>query len=217
MAKSFRVDPTIPSPPKGGIVLRVYARIPEKTKTGYRKGSCRVSGGDFASRDNCWMTRSEWQSLIPKEPSVGQSQDFPARILRRFAIKHLIDNTRGEPVMWAELRRGKLRMRVESVSDKTLTMRLSGSVLLATAKETCRSDRGYDAKFEGLVTYDRTKKRIVRFDLLAIGDHWGEINLSRGARPGRSPLGVAFELGDGSDPADGIPPQGARDLSHYYR
>ena len=52
--------------------------------------------------------------------------------------------------------------------------------------------------------------------LVALGDHWGEGQYTRGARPGRQPLGVAFELTKGEAPADRVPPQGARMAQTYF-
>ena len=58
---------------------------------------------------------------------------------------------------------------------------------------------------------------IDRFDLVAFGDHWGSGPYTGGARPGRAPLGVAFELSRGEAPADRVPPQAAREWNAYVR
>ena len=52
--------------------------------------------------------------------------------------------------------------------------------------------------------------------LVALGEHWGEGTFTGGARPGRSPLGVAFELADDHSASNVIPPQGARELDGYF-
>ncbi len=59
------------------------------------------------------------------------------------------------------------------------------------------------------------KKAFDRFDMIAVGEHWGETSLTEGARPGRSLLGIAFELARGDSPSNQAAPQGARDLEEY--
>jgi hypothetical protein len=88
--------------------------------------------------------------------------------------------------------------------------------LLATAADPERANRGFDVQLLGWIDYDRSKKAITRFDAVAVGDHWGEGRFTGGARPGRNPLGIAFELATGDDPGDRVPPQAARWLQGYY-
>src|SRR5207248_2491544 len=95
-------------------------------------------------------------------------------------------------------------------------LRLDGSALLATDAEAARSERGFDARLLGYLEYDRSKKAIARWDVVAVGEHWGNGPYTRGARPGRTPLGVAFELARGSSAADQVPPQAARELQEYF-
>ena len=73
--------------------------------------------------------------------------------------------------------------------------------------------------------YDRAKKVISRFDLLALGDvwgRWGEANNNSQTveRPGRNPVVIAFELARGDSPSDRIPPGGngayVGDRSGYF-
>jgi hypothetical protein len=51
-------------------------------------------------------------------------------------------------------------------------------------------------------------------DIVALGDFWGGGTYTPGARKGRTPLGIAFELA-GRSPADRVPPQGMRDVFEY--
>jgi hypothetical protein len=68
----------------------------------------------------------------------------------------------------------------------------------------------------GYVVVDRVKGRVERFDLVALGEHWGEGTFTRGARKGKQPFGVAFELARGDRPGDAVPPQGAREEREYF-
>jgi hypothetical protein len=60
--------------------------------------------------------------------------------------------------------------------------------------------------------------KVTRFDLVAKGEFWGEGTFTRGAPKGRFPLAIGFELADGTDLADKIPPQASRGwLQGYIR
>ncbi len=112
------------------------------------------------------------------------------------------------------MRSRKLTLTVVEATS-VVRLRLEGSALLATKADPKEAERGYDVSLLGSIDYDRGKKAIVRFDLVALGDHWGESRLTRGARPGRTPLGVAFELARGDQAADRVPPQAARNFQEY--
>jgi hypothetical protein len=152
--------------------------------------------------------------MVPERLEPGAGQAVPAAISRRLARFHLVDNTRGEPPFWREeeVRRADLRLAVERLAGEVVVLRLSGKVHL----ETGAGDRGYEATMAGVLEYDREKGRFRRFDVVALGDHWGEGRYTGGARPGRTPLGVAFLLVDGSEETDKIPPQAAREIHSYH-
>jgi hypothetical protein len=207
------------TPPAGGLVLRSFTRILERDDTStFVKGTCGFKGGDRPARDHVWLTKDEWQSLVPASPRKGQSVPMPAALTRRLVRFHLLDNTRGEPASWrpSDVRKARLDWTVTAVSDHEVTMELTGAALLSTDADPNRASRGYDAALRGVLRYDRTKKVITRLDLLALGDHWGRSTYTPGARPGRKPLGIVFELVTGTAPADLIPPQAARDTGGYF-
>ncbi len=207
-------------PPKGGLIVNVFTRILDKTDGGeYCHGTCKFPGGDKAARDHLWLTAEEWPRLIPDAPTKGQAVSPTAPLVWRMARFHLVDNTRGEPPHWAldDLRKLDLKMMVAEANDSGVTLRLEGSLLLSTTADPATAERGYDATILGYIRYDKAKKQIDRFDVVALGEHWGQGRYTRGARPGRTPLGVAFELARGDAPADRVPPQGARWLHGYLQ
>lgn len=206
------------TPPPGGLIVNVHARILDKNEQKeWCRGTCKAAGGELASRDHMWLTESEWKSLVPAEPEAGRKFPLPPAIAQRLARFHLIDNTRGEPPMWQpnEVRAAELTLTVTEVTEKSLVMKLEGAVLLATKADAAQAERGFDARLLGAIGYDRAKQAIDRFDVVAVGDYWGNGANTRDPRPGRMPLGVAFELAVGKQPADQIPPQAARDLSYF--
>jgi hypothetical protein len=124
---------------------------------------------------------------------------MPAAIAERMVRFHLTDNTRGEPPMWTkvDIKESRLILTVDEVGTAGVGLRLDGSVLLSSKDPNAKMARGYEAKLLGHIHYDTQKKQIDRFDVVVLGDHWGQGPYTGGARPGRSPLGVAFELARG--------------------
>ncbi len=183
------------SPPKGGLVVRVRAKV----LGGYEPTTDRWRAifQSALSRDNLWISAAEHQSLVQ-----GQ---IPVSLQKRIARFHLVDNTRGEPPMWREKEIRQLKMTVRG-------NRIEGQVLLRTDS----GDRGYQAELFGELEVKAGK--VVRLDLLARGDFWGDGPYTRNAPKGRFPLAVSFTLADGTDVADRIPPQGSRGwLPGYLR
>jgi hypothetical protein len=203
--------------PEGGLIVKVYTRILDTDgKDELCHGTCKFPGGHRAARDHLWLTKTEWESLIVKDAKKGDTMALPKAIARRIAMFHLVDGTRGEVASWTakQVRRQEMTLTVEEVDGKRVRMRLDGSVLLATDENATKADRGYDARLLGYIEFDSDKKTLTRFEVVALGDHWGETPLTRGARAGRKPLGVAFELGTRAA-ADRVPPQAARDFNYY--
>ena len=176
-----------PKPPEGGFVVRVRAKILD----GYEESGSqwRKILQNAVSRDNLWVSKSEHEALVRGE--------LPESLQRRIVRFHLIDNTRGEPSMWRDDEVRKLEM---TLADG----RLTGKVRLATAS----GDRGYEAEFLG--NAEIRKNRVAKFDVVALGQFWGEGRYTRGAPKGKFPLAVSFTLADGTDAADHVPPQGSR-------
>jgi hypothetical protein len=206
------------TPPANGLVVNVYTRILDHdTRKDLCRGTCKTQGGDKAARDHLWLTEADWKSLLPAQARKGEQFALPAKIAERILRFHLVDNTRGEPPAWEreQIRSQQLTLTVEEATDKVIRLRLDGTALLATQADSAKADRGFDVRLLGYLNYDVASKAIDRFDLVAVGDYWGEGTYTRGARPGRMPLGIAFELSRGNAPADLVPPQGARDLQGY--
>ncbi len=205
-------------PPTDGLVVNVYTRILERKPLGeYCKGSCDSPGGDLSARDHLWLKKAEWQGLIGRDVKAGDQFALPAALAQRIARYHLVDNTRGEPPFWSaeEVRKAEMRWTVEEATATKVRLRLDGTVLLATNADTAKAERGYDAKLLGYLEYDPAKIVVTRLEILALGHHWGESELTQGARDGRQPLGIVFELSRGDKPADKVPPQAARDFDDY--
>jgi hypothetical protein len=168
---------------------------------------------------NVWLTEAEWKSLVPPDPKKGDSFAVPDGIQKRLFRYHLVNGTFGLPGSWRleHIRTAVLTLTVEEVSP-LLRMRLQGTALLTTDADVERAQRGYDARLSGWLTYDREKKAFTRFDMIALGDYWGgDYEGGRFKRPGRTPLGIAFELVRGDNAIDRVPPLVHMDREQQYR
>jgi hypothetical protein len=118
--------------------------------------------------------------------------------------------------LWSreQIRKSDLTLRVKVVTPQKTSLHVTGHVLLATNGDAARAERGFEARLLGTIEIDRVTRQLTSFDLLALGEHWGEGTFTRGARLGRTPLGVWFELA-GNTRADLVPPQGAREWQEY--
>ena len=207
-------------PPTNGLILNVYTRALDRVgEQDFSDAVCRVGAGDEAARDHLWLTEAEWKSLLPANPRVGEKFPMSPKITERIARFHLVDNTRGEPPMWrrSDLRQRDVQIEVESTDNSRVRLRINGTALLGTDAEPDKADRGFDSGLLGYIEYNPRGQGITRFDMVAVGDHWGSgAHTRRRTRPGRTPLGVAFELTDGKAPTDRIAPQAARDAAGYF-
>ena len=175
------------APPDGGLVIRVNSKV----LGGYEPTTDPFQSifQTAISRDNLWISASEHAALTKGQVTAALQQ----RIVRF----HLVDNTRGEPPMWRENEVKQVTMQIDNG-------KLSGTVHL----ETQDGKRGYRAELLGRVK--STGGKIVRFDVVALGDFWGEGTYTRRAPKGKFPLGITFRIADGTDVADRIQPQASR-------
>ena len=213
-----KVDTNYAQPPKDGLIVNVH-RILDCKDDLFSHGTCRFPGGDKTAHDRLWLTAAELQALMPKDVAKDQEVALPEAVQYRLARFHLMDNTRGEPPMWTkpQVRSLKLKLVAVAVKEADVRLKLTGTILLSTQADTKQAERGYDVALLGDIRYDPKTRKMTRFDVVALGDHWGAGPFTKGARPGRTPLGVALELADPEKAADRVPPQAARESNAYFR
>jgi hypothetical protein len=152
-------------------------------------------GQTSLGRDHCWIR--------PDEAASMSEGEMPASLLRRMALYHLVDNTRGEPPVW----------RPDQLCEVEASLgggRLRGSVRL----ESNGGRRGYHASLAGYVS--ARDGNVTRFDVIADGVAWGRGYHNAGAPRGTYPLAIRFALAEGVRPFDGIPPGAARTRVREY-
>jgi hypothetical protein len=122
----------------------------------------------------------------------------------------------GGPWRKEALRAGELALVVEEVTADRLRLRLQGFAhlgqpfdpdLKVTLEDGESQGVGYEARLDGYLDYDRAKEVFTRFDVVVLGDYYGKMHgsLYNVYRPGRQPLGIAWELIDGKSPAGPVP------------
>lgn len=185
------------TPPEGGLVADVFSRVIEArwpASTSRWDAIFRASTG----RDHLWLTGEEAREL-----AAGR---MPPALVRRIARFHLVDNTRGEPPMWAP---GEVReARIVRVPERG-RWRLEGRARL----EAEGGERSGEVELLGYV--EAREGKVTRFDLVARGRFQGRGRYTEVSAPvGPFTLAVAFRLA-GKEEAAKVPPQGARDLAEY--
>lgn len=187
--------------PEGAQIVKVYTRCLEERDGRLRKLAADQVGNQ-AAVDHLWFQKSELEKLETMITSGGG--EIPGWLSLRIAKFHLLDNTRGEPRSWKKEEVKKWSLNVDEKG------KLSGEFLINSAD----GELGYAGKFEGVLAI--TKGQLTRFDLLVVGKHWGSGTYTRGARPGKTPIGQVFRLVDGKRESDRIPPQGMRWAPGYW-
>ncbi len=215
-------EPRIEAPrlPEGGLAVRVYMRPMKRGADGapaiitdrdvrenpesFPKWIIDKSEKRFPARlyaepmgDVLWLTGAEVRSLVPPEPEAGATFPVPDPVRLRIVRMHLKNGTQGWLGYWKpeQVREARMTLRVDRATP-TIRLSLEGAVRIGDAD----SKAGYEATLSGALEYDPSRKSFTRFDVVALGDHWGPPG--EWARPGRAPLGIAFELSRGDHPMD---------------
>ena len=229
-----------PDPPADALILKLYLRALTRDKNGLRHMRREDIPSDHhmtrkrtyydANPDYLWLKKSEWQTLVPQEPRSGQTlpvADVVAERIFRFHLNPTLVFGETNGLRKRDIRDGKLTLKVQSVSQDVVRMRIEGFARLGSDFRTAdaaarrkRTSAGYEPQLLGYLEFDRRKRVFTRFDLVALGDTYGQLggDLKYLYRPGRNPLGVAFELvsPDGPVADRTVPPRGMRFPRNYY-
>jgi hypothetical protein len=228
-------------PPDGALVVRVYNRQFARTATGqlrytvaedYVPGLNKIAPPQMwaarfaeAGIDWMWITRQEWQAMMPANPRRGQAVPVPTSLAERVFRFHL-EPSRGftavNQFVYCTADNGEMRLTVEEVTKTQVRLRLEGFAKLeldrGAAYEGVRRNIAYRPGFLGYLAYDPAMSDFTRFDLVALGNVRGQANGENlmAARSGDFPLGVAFELVSPLTPRDHVQPTGLMDDGGNY-
>ena len=187
--------------PEGGQVIKVYTRALEKSgQELVALGEDKV--GNQTAVDHLWLRKEELGKLQKLVTDGGGN--LPNWFSMRVAKFHLRDNTRGEPEDWKKEHIEFWELKVDAKGQ------VSGQFKLVKKD----GNLGFEGQIRGGMSFDGG--RLSRFELLVLGDQWGEGHYTRGARPGKTPLGLVLQLTDAKMSRDQIPPQGIRWEQGYW-
>lgn len=230
LAALAAAEEVVPSPPKNGLILRVHGRFLARDEKGELRHAVK---SDFRSiydaflppnTEYMWLTEDEWKALVPENPAKGQELVVDSAIGTRMARFHLtpqraLTSESGQRSV-SEVKSTELKLVVDDVTADKIRMNVQGFIHWGTDFDAAKATSpngplrmGYEAPIHGIVEYDRKKQEFVRFDMIAPGDVWGRWGDANGnsmgvERPGRAPIGFAFELASGESPTDRLPPGG---------
>jgi hypothetical protein len=188
-----------PSPPAGGLVLKVHARFLSRSG----KGELRhARGEDFPllagrpqelrrwrlylepNTEYLWLTEAEWKSLVPADPARGAKAAVAPAVGERLARFHLLPRrsmtSEGSGLSPRDVKSARLSLTVEEASAERVRLRLEGFIHTGTDFDAGKATTpngplgfGYAAPLHGVLEYDRRKRAFVRFDVAAPGEVWG--------------------------------------------
>jgi hypothetical protein len=240
---------TIPSPPAGGIVLKVHGRFLARDHRGELR---HVTGDDFPqlrgrkqeiryhaflfepNTEYMWLTEKEWRSLVPQKPVRDATVRVEPAIAMRMARFHLSPKraltSEDGIVDRRHVKKAELTLVVAEETPKRIKLRLTGTVHHGTDFDAAKATTpngplsfGFETTLDGILEFDRVEQNFDRFDVVAPGEVWGRWGDANGnsqiiERPGRTPIGFAFELASGDSPTNRLPPggHGARALRSGY-
>lgn len=197
------VEAAAPSPPPGGLVLKVYGRFLARDDEGKLRYS---SAKDFprmakftpkqvrrasylfevSYTDFVWLKEAEWKTLVPANAKVGDTIEIPEAITRRLCIYHLAPRRlfgEGGGFNRKSLREVKLTLTVTKASPTGTTFRLNGLARLGSMFDAVKTASvegpayplGFEPEIQGSLYYDTAKKAFTRFDMVVAGDCWGRL------------------------------------------
>lgn len=181
-----------------------------------------------AQPDHMWLSEAEWKVLMPESPHKHDKVPVPASLADRLVRRHLSPLSvygETEPLQRQDIGPVQLELTVEDVSPRLVRLRLKGHAVLGKQPpegviargRACINEWGYRPDLFGYLEYDPQARVFSRFDVVALGEHFGRLGIcDSAARPGLQPLGIAFELVKGNRAADRVPPGRASTARHYF-
>ena len=169
--------------------------------------------GQVLQHDSLWMTKAEWQSLVPEQPKVGDSRTVPAFLVSRFGVHHG-SAFGGNGVKISATPKPTLTLMVEDASPDQIRLRLQGSLQTSDCQGSLKV-AVVDYQVTGCLHYDVKKKTFSRFDMVAVGDISGTENPPP---KGRTMVVVMlFELSPGDTPWQRTPPFSCGGQGAYFK
>src|SRR5262249_10215058 len=120
--------------------------------------------------DFLWMTKAEWQALVPEQPRVGDSITVPEFLVSRIAGHHAQMVSPASNLRISAAPKPTLTLTVEDASPDQLRLGLQGSFQVTEYEIPEPTNGIIDYQAFGCLHYDVKKKIFSRFDVAALGD-----------------------------------------------
>ena len=187
-----------PQPPAEGLILRQYRRAIYRDAKGQMRRQALY-------HDFLWMTKAEWQSLVPEQPRVGASFIAPEFLVSRIALHHAQVVASACGLRLNDTPKAILTLRVEEASADQLRLVVQGCCTVTEHNDQLINGI-VDYQICGCLQYDVRKKIFTRFDLAALGDVTNR-RKDVVVPEGQSYVaGWMFELSPGDTPWERTPP-----------
>jgi hypothetical protein len=187
-----------PQPPVEGLILRQYRRAIHRDADGQMHRQALY-------HDFLWMTKAEWQSLVPEQRRAGESFAAPDFLVSRIALHHAQVVASACGLKLSDMPKPVLTLTVEEGSPDQLRLQLQGTFKVIEHNDSLINGIA-DYQICGCLHYDTRKKTFTRFDLAALG----EVTNRRKdviVPEGRTYVGGwMFELSPGDTPWERTPP-----------
>jgi hypothetical protein len=226
------------APPGGATVLNVYYRtlfltkdsnlelINDKNCPAFTAQNDGPYAAIFKSKafreaapDHMWLTEADCNALVPAAPRKGDKFPLPPALLRRLTYHLQPVLAIGEPQGWPVplkdvIQAAEIALTVEDASAALVNLRLEGFVKAVAVGKQPGQKFGYEPRLLGRLEYDVRRKAFTRFDLLALGDAYGQGFAGHAGCPWgsrRNPYAISFELCQGKRPVDRLVPLGFKE------
>lgn len=184
--------------PADGLILRQYRRVIHRDAEGRMHRQALY-------HDFLWMTKAEWQSLVPEQRRVGESFAAPDFLVSRIALHHAQVVASACALRLNDTPKPMLTLTVEEASPDQLRFRVQG-IFKVTEHNDLLINGIAEYQICGCLHYDAKKKIFTRFDLAALGE---VANRRKDVvvPEGRTFVGGwMFELSPGDTPWERTPP-----------
>jgi hypothetical protein len=189
----------IPSPPEGGLVLRVHARFLAAGDGGKLRAAEITDFPLMRDRpeiaaswqlflepntEYMWLSRNEWRSLVTADAAKGQRIAVDPAIAERMARFHLTPQrattSEGGIIHRKAVKSARIELIVDDVTPARIDMTLAGHVHWGSDYDAAKATspngplkQGFETAIDGRLVYDREKQAFSRFDVVAPGEVWG--------------------------------------------
>src|SRR5262249_22590956 len=137
----------LPQPPAGGLILKQYLRVLHRDA---RKELHRQA----ISHDFLWMTKSEWQSLVPRRPRRGGSFTAPDFLVTRIGAHHAHVILSAGALRLGSAPKPRLTLTVEEASPDRVRLRLEGAFRVTESQSYEVIHGTVDHRVQGCLHYD---------------------------------------------------------------